>query len=62
MYEIIQNFLDMVANLINAIFTFEIEWKPEQIVAIGKIAVSFVFIVVAIYLIVDALGLLDEEG
>lgn len=61
MYEIIQNFLNMAANLINSIFEFEIEWNPGQMVAIGKLAVAFVFIVFAIHSIMDALGLLDEE-
>lgn len=61
MYEIIRNLADMTANLINAFFDLEIETEAGQVVAFGKISLAFIFFLVTLYLILDALGILDRE-
>ena len=62
MVEIIENMLDLTATFINTLFMLEVEFNPGQFVPLGKIVVSFVFIAVSLYLILDALGILGDEG
>lgn len=60
MVEIIRNFLDLSAQFINTLFLFQIEFNVGQYVPLGKIVTAFIFIVVSIYLILDAFGILDK--
>lgn len=61
MYDIIKNILELSASFINKIFLFQIEFNGES-VAIGKIVLAFLFVTLTIYYIMDALGILDNEG
>lgn len=60
MVEIVRNFLDLSAQFINTLFLFQIEFNVGQYVPLGKIVTAFIFIVVSIYLILDAFGILDK--
>lgn len=61
MIDIIENFLNMVADIINKIFLFEVEFSSGEYIPIGKVVVAFVFIAVSLYLILDAFGILGGD-
>lgn len=61
MIEIIKKIIDLATTFINNMFLLEVEWEAGQTIAIGKIVVAFVFVVLTIYMICDALGLLGED-
>lgn len=60
MVEIIENLLIMAADFLNSIYLFEIEFNPGEYTQVGRIITGFVFIVVSLYLSLDATGILDE--
>lgn len=62
MKEIIENILGMVAEFINKLFLFEVNFFEANYVPIGKIILAFLFIVLAIYFILDALGIVNNGG
>lgn len=57
MIEIIKNIIDLVSIFINGLFNLEIEFFENKHAPLGYIVIAFVVIIVAIYLIFDALGL-----
>ena len=59
MVEVIENFLDMCAEFINKIFLFEVDFDGS-FVPIGKIVLAFLFVVLTIYFVLDALGINNE--
>lgn len=60
MVDIIKSIIDLLAQFINGIFNFQVDFIPGQNISIGVIVVSFVFFVLAIYLILRALGIIKE--
>ena len=61
MVEVIEKILDLVAQFINKIFLFQIDFNGKY-VAIGKIILAFLFITLTICFILDALGIVNNEG
>lgn len=61
MVEVIENFLDMCAEFINKIFLFEVDFDGS-FVPIGKIVLAFLFVVLTIYFVLDALGINNDVG
>lgn len=61
MIEILYKFADLAALFINKIFEFEIDFSNGQVVQIGKIVCPFVVFVVCLFLVLDAIGILDKE-
>lgn len=60
MVEVIRNFLNLCADFINKIFLFEIDFNGSY-VPIGKVIIAFLFLVLTIYFVLDALGINSEE-
>lgn len=53
----------MMANFINKVFLFEIEFQNTgEFIPIGKIILAVSFFIISIYLIMDAMGYTDTEG
>ncbi len=60
MVEIIKGIIDLSTTFINNIFLFKFEFETGQFIPVGKVVVAFVFIATALYLILDALGIIDK--
>lgn len=61
MVDIIKSIIDLITSFINGIFNFQIEFIDGHPVAIGIVVIAFIFIVVSIYLIFKALGIIKES-
>lgn len=59
MVEVIRNFLNLCADFINKIFLFEVDFNGSY-VPIGKVVIAFLFLVLTIYFVLDALGINNE--
>lgn len=57
MIEIIKSIIDLISIFINGLFNLEIELFNSKHAPLGYIVIAFIVIIVAIYLIFDALGL-----
>ena len=60
MIEIVQNLFSMVAEFINWFFTLEIDFYQNQKISIGELVVLFVFLMVGIYIVLEAIGILKK--
>ena len=61
MIEVIYNMIDLIGSFINKLFNFQVDFVGGKNVPIGMIVVAFVFLIVAIYLIFKALGIIKES-
>lgn len=62
MIEIIQSLFGLMSQFINGIFNFKIELVEGEPIEIGIVVVSFVFVVVALYLILKAVGIVGGDN
>lgn len=62
MIEIIQSLFGLMSQFINGIFNFKIELVEGEPIEIGIVVVSFIFIVVALYLILKAVGIVGGDN
>lgn len=62
MIEVIKNMFTLTVQLINGIFNFKIELvEGGEPISIGIIVVAFVFILLALYLILKACGIIGGD-
>ena len=61
MIEIIKNLLDMTVIFIDWLFNLQVEFIGTSKVSLGVIVISFLFLVISLYLILKALGFYDKE-
>lgn len=62
MIEIIQSLFGLMSQFINGIFNFKIELVEGEPIELGIVVVSFVFVVVALYLILKAVGIVGGDN
>lgn len=62
MIEIAQELFGMVAQFINWFFTLEIDLYQGQKISIGQLIVLFLFVIVALYLVLSAIGVVKGGG
>lgn len=62
MIEIVQNIFALMSQFINGIFNFQIELVEGEPIAIGIVVVSFLFIVISLYLILKAIGVIGGDN
>ena len=62
MIEIAQELFSMVAQFINWFFTLEIDLYQGQKISIGQLIVLFLFVIVALYLVLSAIGVVKGGG
>lgn len=58
MIEIVENIFTLIAQFINWFFTLEIDLSNNVTISIGELAVIFVFVVVALFIILRAIGVI----
>lgn len=57
MIDIIKSTINIMIQFIDTIFSLKIEFRSGEYVSLGVIVVSFIFIVVVLYLILSAVGI-----
>lgn len=62
MIEIAKNLFDLMIQAINGVFNFKIELVEGEPIELGIVVVAFVFIVVALYLILKAVGIVGGDN
>lgn len=62
MIDVARNIIDLVVQFINDCFMYQIEWESGQYIPIGKLITAFTFIVIVIYFLLDALGIINKKG
>lgn len=60
MYEIIVSIIDLMIQFITGIFNLEVTWRDGESIKIGVLVTAFVSFVLALYLILKALGIINE--
>lgn len=60
MIDIIKNFIDIIMRFINTLFFLKVELINGKEIALGYVVVAFIFIVVALYLILNAAGVIKK--
>lgn len=62
MFEIIKGIVDILKIGIDKLFVIEIDLYDDVTVSLGVLIVAFIFIVFMIYIILNAIGFLNERN
>lgn len=62
MFEIIKGIIDILKIGIDKLFVIEIDLYDDVTVSLGVLIVAFIFIVFMIYIILNAIGFLNERN
>lgn len=55
MIEVIYSIIDLINNFINKLFNFKIDFANGEEVSIGIVVVAFIFFVLVVYLLINAI-------
>ena len=58
MIEVIEGIFSLLSQFINWFFTLEIDLANNVTISIGELAVIFVFVIVALFIILRAIGVI----
>lgn len=61
MFEVIKELFKLVYQFINSLYYIQFDILPDKNVYLGNLVLTFVFILLALYLILKSIGIIRED-
>lgn len=61
MFEVIKELFKLVYQFINSLYYIQFDILPDKNVYLGNLVLTFIFILLALYLILKSIGIIRED-
>lgn len=61
MFEVIKEIFKLVYQFINSLYYMQFDILPDKNVYLGNLVLTFIFILLALYLILKSIGIIRED-